>query len=166
VKNSEAQLFEDEWYIVRYSGEIPEIALNSALYFLTQSKDGPQLTLDERQIEILKRAALDRFSEIVTRDLLHNNHKKSMYRGIKRSIYNYQRLCGFCSRQLMDITDIREEAGRLLPLFLETEADLVASGDHSSIINCTYNDLQQFAAELRVRLQRQLRERVKPLCRG
>ena len=90
---------ENEWYIVRYSGETPEIAYNSAIYYLSRAQDGPRICLDEEQIELLKKAAVDRYAEIVLRDLQHDNCTKSIYRGIGRSIINYRRFCMFCERQ-------------------------------------------------------------------
>lgn len=57
MANSEVHTFEDEWYIVRYSGEIPEIAFNSAIHYLTRAQDGPHLTLSEEQNHLLKKAA-------------------------------------------------------------------------------------------------------------
>ena len=162
--NSEVHTFEDEWYIVRYSGEIPEIAFNSAIYYLTRAKDGPLLTLSEEQNHFLKKAAFDRYHEIVIRDLLHENHKKSIYRGIKRSIDNYHRLRKFCSRQQLDLNEIREEAARLLPLFLKTEINQVKRYARVSIINCTYGELQQFADDLQVPLSAEFNE-VEFFCR-
>ncbi|OEU56284.1 MAG: hypothetical protein BA862_05785 [Desulfobulbaceae bacterium S3730MH12] len=157
MANSEVHTFEDEWYIVRYSGEIPEIAFNSAIHYLSRAQDGPHLTLSEEQNHLLKKAALDRYHEIVIRDLLHENHQKPIYRGIKRSIDNYHRLRKFCFRQQLDPGETREEAARLLPLFLKTEVDEVKKYHRPSIINCTYSELQQFAEDLQVPLSIELK---------
>jgi len=164
MANREVHTFDDEWYIVRYSGEIPEIAFNSAIYYFTRSKDGPQITLSEEQNHLLKKAALDRYHEIVIRDLLHENHQKPIYRGIKRSIDNYHRLRKFCSRQQLDPRETREEAARLLPLFLKTEVDEVKRYHRPSIINCTYSEMQQFADDLQVLLSIEFKE-VEFFCR-
>lgn len=43
------EVLENEWHIVRYSGETPEIAYNSSIYYLTRAQDGPQINLDEEQ---------------------------------------------------------------------------------------------------------------------
>lgn len=135
--------------MVRHSGEIPEIAYNSAIYHLTIVEDGPLMFLDEDQVDRLQKAALERYREIVIRDIIHENVKKTTYRGVKRTIQNYQRLCDFCSRQQLDFLEIRVEAARLLPLFLETA---MSGGDESFSINCTFSELQKFADELQVQL--------------
>ncbi len=165
MTNSDAHAFEDEWYIVRHSGEIPEIAYNSSIYYLTTAEDGPRLILDEDHIDLLKKAALDRYCEIVTRDIIYANVNKSIYRGVKRSIQNYQRFCDFCSRQQLDFLLVREEAGRLLPLFIETAIAGSTASDDSFTINCTYNELQQFADVLNVQLLDQP-VKIKSLCQG
>lgn len=144
------EAIENEWYIVRYSGETPEIAYNSAIYQLTQAQDGPHLVLEEEQVECLKKAAVDRYTEIVLRDLQHANSSKAIYRGIDRSIINYRRFCLFCSRQHLQADGVRSLAADALLLFVETEIDRLQSGNRPSIINCSYQELQNFALELGV----------------
>jgi hypothetical protein len=148
AENNFSELLEDEWYIVRYSGEIPEIAYNSAVYYLTRAKDGPRQELNEEQLAFLRKAAMDRYREIVLRDLYHENHGKSIYRGIKRSIENYLRMCRFCSRQSLDSNDIRLEVARQFSSFLLTEIEEVRKGVRASIINCSKEELYRFAADL------------------
>ena len=84
---------------------------------------------------------------------------------MKRSIQNYHRLCDFCSRQQLEFLAIKEEAGRLLPLFLETAIAGVTASDDSFFINCTYNELQQFADALQVQLLDQPMK-IKSLCQS
>lgn len=146
---------ENEWHIVRHSGETPEIAYNSAIYYLTRAKDGPHLVLDEQQVDFLKEAAVERYLEIILRDLLHDNCDKSLYRGIERSIVNYHRFCSYCSRQQLPVRVMRRvqgEAARALVLFLDTERERLQNGNALSIINCSYADLQNYAGELGVQL--------------
>lgn len=81
MHQSTDELLENEWYIVRNSGEIPEIAFNSALYFLTKAQDGPQMDLTAKQLAWLKDGAVERFREIILRDLQHTNIEKTLYRG-------------------------------------------------------------------------------------
>ena len=150
TKNSEAHSFEDEWYMVRYSGEIPEIAYNSALHYLSRVEDGSQVTLSTEQVNLLKQAALDRYREIVIRDLVHVNHTRPAYRGIKRSIENFHRFQRFCLRQNLDTRDVEEEASRLLVRFLEIEMEEVGRSGRPSIINCTLDELRQFVDDLRL----------------
>ncbi|MGB3209108.1 MAG: hypothetical protein WBB19_00240 [Desulforhopalus sp.] len=145
-----AEAVENEWYIVRYSGETPEIAYNSAIYYLTRAQDGPHLKLGEDQVELLKNAAYDRYAEIVLRDLQHANCNKSIYRGIGRSIINYRRFHMFCERQQLEVGRVRRQAAEALLAFLETEMKLIQNKTRLSIINCSYEELQLYAVELGV----------------
>ncbi len=147
-----AELIENEWYIVRHSGEIPEIAYNSAMYHLTRAKDGPRISLNEQQVGLLKEAAVTRYREIVLRDLRHDNSTRSLYRGIARSIINFQRFALFCSRQNLETAEVRKLAGKALQEFLETEIERLQNENHPSIINCTFEDLKRYADQLGVEL--------------
>ncbi len=138
---------EDEWYLVRHSGETPEIALHAALYYLTRAKDGPRLDLSRQHEELLRQAAIDRFREIILRDLLHVNCETSTYRGIHRSITNYRRFCVFCRRQQVDPAEMRRQVVAALDIFLTTELAALRCR-RPSIVNCTFAELQGFAAEL------------------
>ncbi|MGW8193674.1 MAG: hypothetical protein ACWGOX_05355 [Desulforhopalus sp.] len=153
MNSSTDQLIENEWYIVRHSGEIPEIAYNSAIYFLTRAKEGPRLRLSEQHRQTLKNAAALRFSEIVLRDLDHSNWGKPIYRGVERSRVNYERFSAFCRRQQIDGAAIRQMAADALIGFLKTELLLIKKNRRRSIINCTYPNLQVYAADLGVELE-------------
>lgn len=148
------QLLENEWYIVRHSGETPEIAYNSAIYFLTRAKDGPRIQLSDQQYGDLKEAAVTRYSEIILRDLLHANHDKPIYRGVERSRVNYTRFGAFCRRQQIDKTAVRRMAAEAFQLFLETELRQLQFGRLVSIINCSYSDLQEYAESLGVAFEK------------
>ena len=146
------EAIENEWYIVRYSGETPEIAYNSAIYYLSRAEDGPHACLDEDQVKLLKNAAVDRYTEIVLRDLQHVNCCKSIYRGVGRSLVNYRRFCLFCRRQQLEVASVRSQAAEALLVFLETEIRQLENDNRSSIINCTLQELQDYALELGVEL--------------
>lgn len=146
------EVLENEWYIVRYSGETPEIAYNSAVYQLSRAQDGPRISLTDEQVELLRNAAVDRFIEIILRDLQHFNSTKSIYRGIARSIVNYRRFCTFCSRQQLAVNQVRPQLAEALLDFLRTETTRLQCGDQSTIINCSYIELQSFAGELGLEL--------------
>lgn len=139
------EVLENEWHIVRYSGETPEIAYNSSIYYLTRAQDGPQINLDEEQVKLLKDAAVDRFTEIVLRDLQHANCTKPIYRGIVRSIVNYRRFCVFCKRQQLEVGRVRGQAAEALLIFLATELRQLQSVNRPSVINCTYKELHDYA---------------------
>jgi hypothetical protein len=142
------EAIENEWHIVRYSGETPEIAYNSAIYYLTRAKDGPHIQLSDQHIIRLKEAAVERYTEIVLRDLQHSNSTKSIYRGVGRSIVNYHRFCVFCSRQQLQVEKVRDLAAETLLIFIETESVQLRSGKKTSVINCTYEELISYAALL------------------
>ena len=130
------EVIENEWFIVRYSGETPEIAYNSAIYYLSRAQDGPRINLDEKQVKTLKEAAVERYLEIVLRDLQHANCSKSIYRGIARSIVNYHRFCMFCERQQLEVDRVKSLAAAALAVFIETEIEELQRIDRPSIINC------------------------------
>ena len=147
-----SEVIENEWYVVRYSGETPEIAYNSAIYHLTRAKDGPHISLADEQVDFLRQAAVNRYTEIVLRDLEHENCTKSIYRGVARSIINYQRFCKFCERQRLDVCVVRSQAAKALQVFIEIEVHQLKHFNRASIINCTYPELQGFAVDLGVKM--------------
>lgn len=139
------EYLDNEWYVVRHSGETPEIALYSAIYYLTEAEDGPKLSLTDEQLCQLKEAAAERYREIVLRDLQPQNRDKAIYRGIKRSSTNYQRFECFCRRQGLDGHDFSKEVAASLLLFLATECVDVARGRRVTSINCSFQELNAFA---------------------
>lgn len=143
-----SHILEDELLIVRHSGEIPEIALHATLHYLAEDPEGPQLILTEAEILSLQDAALARSREIILRDLDPANRDLSLYRGVKRSIYNWQRMQDFCGRIGRDGGDFQAVVRAALLVFLATEADDVGAGRRSSSINCTAEELVDFAGEL------------------
>lgn len=148
MKKSVEEFIEDEWYIVRYSGETPEIAYNSAIYFLTRAADGPKISLLDLHTERLKRAAADRYEEIVLRDMYHKNVGTPIYRGVARSICNYQRFAQFCSRQDWSIEEVRKKACDAFSTFLRVEFERLSSRSHDTVINCSFVELKEFAVTL------------------
>ena len=146
------EILEDEWYLVRHSGETPEIALHAAIYYITRAKDGPRVTLNSEQFNRLRDAAVERFSEIILRDLQHANSSSKTYRGIRRSIINFRRFCTFCERQRVDPGEVRRQAANALHVFLAKELVEIHCEKRPSILNCSHSELQFFAAELGVDL--------------
>ncbi len=139
---------DNEWYLVRHSGETPEIALYSALYFLTEAEDGPKLSLTDEQLDHLKEAAAERYREIVLRDLQPENRGKTIYRGIKRSIINYQRFVCFCRRQGLDEQAFKKVVAASLLVFLATESVAGSKSSRPSSINCSFHELNDFARKI------------------
>jgi hypothetical protein len=157
------ELFENEWYIVRYSGETPEIAYNSAIYFLTRAADGPRMSLCPSQIKQLRQAAVDRYEEIVLRDLYHANMGKPIYRGVARSICNYQRFTQFCQRQGLCPSEITKRCSDLLATYLEVEFDRACKKGQPTVINCSFQELKNFALSLEVSFPSEYSS-LEPLC--
>lgn len=143
-----AQILEDELLIVRHSGEIPEIALNATIYYLQEDPEGPGLTLTDLELRSLQDAALKRCREIVLRDLDPENRDLPLYRGIRRTIYNWHRLQAFLGRIGRRQYDFRAVVRKALLAFLSREAADVATGRRSSCINCSAGELAGFAREL------------------
>jgi hypothetical protein len=150
LMNDVEELVENEWYIVRNSGEIPEIAYNSSIYYLTRAASGPSLQLSVKQLKMLKDAATERYLEIVLRDLDHSNAGTSIYRGVARSICNYERFCSFCARQQIRPEIVQVPAAKALALFLRVELSLFEKLGSSSALNCSFRQLQQYANVLGV----------------
>ena len=139
----------DEVLILGDSGEIPEIAYHTTLYYLCEDPEGPGLTLEPQDLARLQEPVLARYGWIIMRDLDFGNRNQRIYRGVARSKANWQRLQDFCRRQGLEdrVTSFREEVAGALCEFLGRELAEVAEGDSSSI-NCCRADLAAFAAEL------------------
>ena len=144
-------IIEDELFLLRDSGELPEIAYHSSIYYLTEDQDGPGLVLTESEKRLLQEAALERCREIVLRDLMPDNRELGIYRGPQRSIYNWRRYCTFCRRTGRQIDDrFRAEVAQALITFIRQETEDVRERQRGSSINCTTEDLLIFAEEVGV----------------
>jgi hypothetical protein len=157
-----SEILENEWYLVRYSGETPEIALHSAIFHLSEDQDGPKIHLDHEQLAMLKKAAADRFSEIILRDLQHVNIGSKAYRGIGRAIVNFKRFLTFCERQKYDPEPTRRQTAAAFSHFMATEIAVVSSGMRQSIVNCSYKELLELSNILAVNLLTELAA-IRPL---
>lgn len=137
----------DEILIIKESGEMPEVAYHSALYFLCRDEEGPQIKLNDQDLLPLKKAICHRYRTIIKRDLTPDNRDKSIYRGMARAICNWQRLKLFCNNENFDYAGIKEEiAGEVTGFLAQEEADM-ADGRQSSI-NCHGEDLCLFLEEM------------------
>ncbi len=154
----------EELLIVRHSGEIPEIAFHSSLYYLCEDPEGPRLTLTEADLDLLRRQVVARYREIMLRDLDPKNRDARIYRGVKRCIFNWERLGKFCTRQAMGVDDaLRREIAGALRGFLQQEADEVRAGLRHTCLNCTREELAGFAREIGVSPE-ELPEDIEMLC--
>jgi len=156
-------LLAEERLIVRHSGEIPEIAFHGSLYYLCEDPAGPRLTLSQEDLDSLRQQVVARYREILLRDLTPENRDATIYRGLKRCIFNWERLGKFCGRQEMTVEDVRLEIAEALRSFLHQEADEVRAGLRQSCLNCTREELDAFAREIRVKPE-ELPEELEKLC--
>ena len=137
-------LVEDEWYAVRYSGEIPEVAYHGAIFHLTEAINGPQIELNRSHQARLLEAVTQRYLEITLRDLQPENKESSGYRGLKRSYVNWQRFLIFCERNGINGVFYQDTIGAALTEFLEHEAGMVRAGEVHSELNCSYEELLNY----------------------
>jgi hypothetical protein len=140
------ELLDNEWHAVRDSGEIPEVAYHSSLYYLTTDENGPRLQLSDEEIDRLLDAARCRYRDIILRDMKPENRGKSSYRGLKRSIENWRRFTVFHERYKVELLSLQQEAASALQAFLAFE---IAEGIFpSASLNCSLQELLTFAREL------------------
>ncbi len=158
------ELLEDEWFGVRHSGEIPEIALYSALYFLAEDQSGPRLQLRVEEIQSLRQAAATRYQEIILRDLCIENRALRVYRGVQRAIFNWHRYVAFCERHDEECQPLRQITAEAFLILLRKAANTVAPRSPSlsstipdsldpessldNVFNCSFHDLTLFSREL------------------
>lgn len=140
----------EEWLIVRNSGEIPEITFHESCYYLTEDKDGPALQLTEEELTALKEAALKRYHEIILRDITIENFHKTIYRGVRRTLYNWQRCQMFIKRQSVPDDTFRETAARAFILFLEQGVAEAGKALPENFLNCTVQELLELSEALGV----------------
>jgi hypothetical protein len=146
-------LVAEEMLLVRNSGEIPEVAFHGSLYYLTADPEGPGLALSVDERGVLEEQVLERYREIIRRDLTPENRDRAIYRGLARAAVNWRRLAGFCHRTAREADRYRSEAGLALRELLTQEIAEVRSGRRRPSINCTAADLTVFAGELGLSIQ-------------
>ena len=145
------ELLVDEWLIVRNSGEIPEITYHASLYYLEKDPLGPNTELTNGQKQYLKDAAVERYQEIILRDIQIENFPKTIYRGVRRTIYNWHRYQAFCARQGLECRKFRQTVATILLLFLEQGTKAAGESLPEQFLNCRFDDLVQFGEELHLK---------------
>ena len=149
INEDRTAILEEEVLILRDSGEIPEIAFHSSLHYLMTDEEGPQMVLTAEELQLLQDVALSRYREIVLRDLNPANRDLGMYRGIRRTLYNWQRMQDFCKRiGRGDGSSFKETVGRALVDFLKQELVDVRRGSRTSSVNCSVDKIVAFAGML------------------
>jgi len=154
------ELLDNEWHAVRDSGEIPEVAYHSSIYYLTTDENGPRLQLSDEEIDCLLDAARCRYRDIILRDMKPENRGKSFYRGLKRSMENWRRFTVFHERYKVELLALQQEAASALQVFLASE---IADGIFpSASLNCSFQEVLFFAHELGL-LRHELPENIEKL---
>ena len=98
-RTPDQHILDDELLIIRHSGEIPEVALQGSIFFMTSDPQGPELTLGQEELKQMKEKVVERYLEMIARDLKPENRDKSIYRGLARCIVNWQRMASFCNQE-------------------------------------------------------------------
>ncbi len=149
-ENDSAALLENEWYLVRDSGELPETAFHASLHYLTFHSDGPHLQLDMAQRRSLFCAAAQRFEEIILRDLDFMTRNSPAVRGVGRAIINYQRFFIFCRRQKEESFFTRSVCEKLRPALVDFLR--AAEKEQRVVVNCSQEEMRNFAVQLGIAL--------------
>jgi hypothetical protein len=139
---------EEEAFMIEHSGEIPEVALHSSLYYLGEDPEGPGLHLDADDVLPLKQAVVKRYRVIILRDLDPENRDKRMYRGLARCAVNWQRLLQFCTRENLACQTIKLETAGALQKFLANEVADVKDNGRRSSVNCSAGELESLVVSL------------------
>ncbi|WP_028581112.1 hypothetical protein [Desulfogranum japonicum] len=142
---SREHILEEEVLIVRHSGELPEVVYHSSLVYLCEDPEGPHFRLTQAELQILQRAAKERYLEIVCRDLDPNNRDLSLFRGMERAYVNWQRFVRFCERIQNDASPHLGKVATCLTCFLQQELVDVTTGKRTSSLNCSPEIVIQFA---------------------
>ena len=138
-------MLEEEWLLVRHSGEIPEVALHASLHFLCEDEDGPGLVLTAEEVKPLQEAALTRYQEIILRDLDVANRDLSLFRGLRRANHNWYRFVRFSEKIGCPCEEFRATAVEALLRYLSQERLEVDAGTREPSINCSAEALLTFA---------------------
>jgi hypothetical protein len=141
-------ILEEEYLLVRHSGEIPEVALHASLYYLCEDEEGPAFILSAEELQPLHDAVLDRYREIILRDLDVANRDLSLFRGLNRAICNWRRFVRFSDQIGVSYSDFQKEAGRALVTYFQREVADIHSGVRTSSVNCSALALQTFVNAL------------------
>ncbi len=148
--NSRENYLQQEIDWIENSGEIPEVAFYEALYYLKEEEEGPKLMLASSDIKRLEDTVINRYKTIILRDLKFANRRSSIFRGLKRAIINYDRLKKYQKRKNRIDPGMEKEIGHSLLEYIRCECEDISDKRHYRTINCTLEELEQFAEELGV----------------
>lgn len=138
----------EEAFAIHHSGEMPEVALHTALYYLQEDPEGPRIEIAPEDRQPLIDAVEKRYQRIVMRDLNPRYRGRSIYRGLARANANWHRWVRFCERENRDVAVHRQDVATALIAFLAIETADVASGRKPSSVNCSATELATFIEAL------------------
>lgn len=147
-------LIEEEVFAIHHGGEMPEVALHTALYYLQEDPEGPRIKVTPEDMQRLNEAVANRYKRIVMRDLNPRYRGRSIYRGLARAMANWDRWARFGERENHDMTVHRQDVATALLAFLAIETADVASGREPSAVNCSATELVAFTESLGLALSR------------
>lgn len=100
--------------VIKYEGgEIPEVSFWNSYFYLTEAPPkGLGLNLTPEEVLILKKAVIERYLEIIKRDLSPKNIDKPFYRGVGRAIINLKRLKAFANKENLE-NDFKESLEKI-----------------------------------------------------
>ncbi len=138
----------EETLLIIHSGEMPEVAYYSSIYYLTEDPKGPHVVLEDQDLSTLEEAVVQRYRTIILRDITPENRDKGIYRGLRRCAVNWKRLVAFSVKRGIDISSVRREVAKALKAFLAQEYMDVSSGKRESCINCPKSTVMELASDL------------------
>lgn len=138
------ELLEEELLLVRDSGELPEVALHSAFYWLERDTEGPRLVLTACARRRLVAAAAARWEEIILRDMTAANRTLPLWRGLPRALVNLERFTGFCTRWNWPQQSVYRHAAEALARYLAVLAE------EGTAVDCPPDDFARLVAMLGV----------------
>ena len=140
---------EEEATLIRLQGgEMPEVALFDSLETLSHDNISPT----EEELRVLKAAVLDRYKDIVRRDLDPENQTRDLFRGPARARTNLKRLTLFAEKQGLPFEDFYSETAERLISYLKLEASAIAAGRAFNTLGLERRELETFLSECRARL--------------
>ncbi len=148
ISSDREYMLEEERLMIRDSGEIPEIALHSSLFFLCEDVEGPHLLLTAEELSGLQEAVLERYQTIILRDLSPENRAQSVFRGIDRARCNWHRFVRFCERIGVSSVSFQSKVAQALVAYLLQEEEDLQYHNRVLSINCSRDDLSAFLQEV------------------
>lgn len=141
-------LLEEEWLLVRHSGEIPEVALHSSLHYLCNDADGPQMQLSLQEMRALEAGVIARYQEIILRDLNVENRNLPLFRGIRRARHNWYRFVRFSETIGLSVAEFRDQSAAALLRYLQITGEEGMGNNDTPAVNCLAETLLSFVIAL------------------